>query len=148
MTHIERLVRHGSWANQRWIDQLESLADGDEYLVRLVSHLLLAERVWFQRIRGEAPDGNIWNLLPITDIQTLQARHTNDYAEILLGDIERVVAYRRFSGEQHQSPVSDIVLHLCTHGAHHRGQMATYASGRGLEFPKTDFINFCVASQR
>jgi uncharacterized damage-inducible protein DinB len=111
-----------------------------------LSHILRGERVWLQRVTGEAPSPDLWSPLSPTDVETLQARHTTAFAGLLAGDLDRVVAYQRFTGERYQSSVADILMHLCTHGAHHRGQMATYASGRALVAPNVDFINFCIAT--
>jgi hypothetical protein len=60
------------------------------------------------------------------------------------GNLERVIAYKRFTGEEYQSPVADILLHLALHGAHHRGQMATYVSSKGAKPFNTDFVQFCL----
>lgn len=147
MTHLEKLVRHCIWANQTWTTAIENDVPDDPYLMRLMSHVLLAEQIWFQRIRSEATDPNVWNVLPLVDIQTIQARHVALYAAIVDGDLERIVAYQRFTGERYRSSVADILLHLCTHGAHHRGQMASYTSGLGRTPPNADFIHFCMAHQ-
>lgn len=145
MTELEKLVRHNIWANQAWIDTLEAGARDDTYVATMVSHLLLGEQAWFQRIRGGIVDRNIWTAMTPVEIQTLQARHVAFYEEQLAGDLTRLVPYERFGGQKYRSPISDILLHLCTHGAHHRGQLAAYASGRDLAKPDTDFIDYCMA---
>jgi uncharacterized damage-inducible protein DinB len=53
---------------------------------------------------------------------------------------------RDLLGEQYQSPISDILLHLTLHGAHHRGQMATYASDAGKSPINTDYVQYCLAA--
>jgi DinB family protein len=50
-------------------------------------------------------------------------------------------------GEEYQSPVSDILLHLSLHGTHHRGQMATYVSGKGAKPINTDYIQYCLSNR-
>ena len=71
-------------------------------------------------------------------------RHAALYRELLVGNLDRVISYKRFTDEVYQSPVSDILLHLTLHGAHHRGQMATCVSKQGKPPINTDFIQCCL----
>jgi uncharacterized damage-inducible protein DinB len=89
-----------------------------------MSHILLGEQAWFDRVLGKEPNRNL-----------------------VSGNLDRVVAYRRFTGEEYQSPVADILLHLTLHGAHHRGQMATYVSGKGMKPINADFIQYCLSNR-
>ena len=107
-----------------------------------MSHILLGEQAWFQRIAGEEPDREIWKTLHVPELRAMHDKHSGIY-ENVLRETNRVIAYRRFTGEAYQSPVADIFLHLILHGTHHRGQMATYASSKGVKPIVTDFIQFC-----
>jgi uncharacterized damage-inducible protein DinB len=82
--------------------------------------------------------------LSATEFETVQARHTRFFVQQLDGDLERVVPFQRLTGERYRSTAADILLHLCTHAAHHRGQMAAYASGRDIAAPRVDFISYCI----
>jgi uncharacterized damage-inducible protein DinB len=53
----------------------------------------------------------------------------------------------RFTGEKYRSPISDILVHLSHHGAHHRGQMAMHISAEGVTPINTDFIQFCLVNR-
>jgi uncharacterized damage-inducible protein DinB len=75
------------------------------------------------------------------------AGHREVYVSLLRSDLSRVVDYTRFSGEKYRSPISDILIHLSHHGAHHRGQMATYISAEGVAPINTDFIQFCLVNR-
>jgi uncharacterized damage-inducible protein DinB len=144
---LPRLVGHCVWANREWLHFIAKNAHGDEWLWRRLSHIMLGERAWFQRIHGEEPGRDIWTLLSIAQLEEISARHERVYQTLLRDDLARIVAYQRFTGERHQSPVSDILLHLTLHGAHHRGQMASHASARGLAPINTDFIEYCRVHQ-
>jgi len=145
MTSLSRLVHHCTWANQVWIDFLRREAAEDAYFASLMSHILFGEQAWFQRIRGEEVDGRVWRVMAPEEMQRVHEAHVGVYSDLLSNDLERLVAFRRFTGEESRASVSDILLHLCTHGMHHRGQMATHASSNGLEVPKSDFIHFCIS---
>ena len=147
MDYLERLVRHSIWANESWIAFIAEKLAADEYLLKRMSHILLGEQAWFQRIRGEVPDRQIWRTFDVDALKVLQKHHRSIYEELLLGELDRVIDYQRFTGEKYQSPVSDILLHLSLHGAHHRGQMATHASSAGVSPINTDFIQFCLTQK-
>jgi uncharacterized damage-inducible protein DinB len=141
--HLASLVDHAVWANHEWIVRLERQAT-EARLYELMSHILLSEQVWFQRIRGEPLDREIWRTLNPAEMSGLHERNRGVYDQLLSSDLHRQIAYQRFTGEHYESPVSDIVLHLCLHGAHHRGQMARYASEQKIAAPNVDFINYCI----
>jgi uncharacterized damage-inducible protein DinB len=146
MTYLSKLVQHCIWANSTWVALLARETTSDEYLARMMSHILLGEQAWFQRIMRQEPDVDVWWVMPLDQMQQLHEQHAHQYHAFLEGDLHQIVEYRRFTGEEYRSSVSDILLHLCTHGAHHRGQMATYASRNGLRATNTDFINFCIVN--
>jgi uncharacterized damage-inducible protein DinB len=144
---LVKLVRHCTWANGAWIDFIADNCPADEYLLQRMSHILLGEQAWFQRLDGRDPDRRIWNVMAMPELREKQKEHQGIYAESMNGDLGRVIEYARFTGERYQSPVSDILLHLTLHGTHHRGQMAVYVSGKGLKPVHTDFIQFCLLNK-
>jgi uncharacterized damage-inducible protein DinB len=75
------------------------------------------------------------------------AQHCDVYESLLRSDLSRVVDYTRFTGEKYRSPISDILVHLSHHGAHHRAQMATHISAQGVTPINTDFIQFCLVNR-
>jgi len=112
-----------------------------------MSHILLGEQAWFDRIRGNQPNPNIWEALTIAALWEEQDKNRNSYSKITNGDLDRIIRYKRFTGEEYQSPVADILLHLTLHGAHHRGQMATYVSSKGMKPINADFIQYCLLNR-
>jgi uncharacterized damage-inducible protein DinB len=146
MRTIERLVRHAAWANRTWIDFIDALPGRGECCLTLPSHILHGERAWFQRIAGEAPGRNLWTPMSIEELRHTTAAHESHYGVLLAGDLERMVRYTRFTGEQYASSVGDILTHLVTHGAHHRGQLAAHVrAAHGVAPVNADYIQFCMA---
>jgi uncharacterized damage-inducible protein DinB len=144
MTHLTKLIRHCIWANEAWMDFISESCPSDECLMKRMSHILLGEQIWFQRLLGEQLDRDILRIVAIPELRNMLARHRASYDGFLAGNLERVVAFKRLTGEEYQLPVSDILLHLTLHGAHRRGQMATYASGKGLKPANTDYVQYCL----
>ena len=151
MTHLAKLTEHSLWANELWLGFIESNFPDDEFLLKRMGHILLGEQAWFRRIAGEEPDRNIWRLMTVPELREMHRLHRVVYGGLLAGgneSLERTLDYKRFTGEEYRSPVTDILLHLSTHGMHHRGQMATYVSSKGVPPINTDFIQFCIVNKR
>ena len=145
--YVKRLTEYSCWANAAWIDFIEKVGPADEFLVTRMTHILLGEEAWFQRIAGAAVDPNVWSAVGFDEMRARHARHRDIYESLLRSDLGRVVDYIRFTGEKYRSPVADILVHLSHHGAHHRGQMATHISARGTKPINTDFIQFCLMNR-
>lgn len=145
MNQLQLLIAHSNWANRAWLEFTFGDAQGEAHLTRLISHIYLAEQVWFQRIHGEEVDKDVFRTRTQDGLRGLMTRHESRFAEVAAGDLNRVVAFRRFDGEALELTVQEILLHLITHGAHHRGQMAASASQSQFAPPRTDYIAFSRA---
>jgi uncharacterized damage-inducible protein DinB len=137
---LNKLVEQTVWANGLLIEPVYSQPDREPR--KLLSHIHLAETVWLERIAGEMLTTDVWRVLERSELEEVAAAHAETFRDLLKGDLQRVVAYRQFTGEDHRSPISEILLHLVTHAFHHRGQIATLLSGAGNAPPRTDFITF------
>jgi uncharacterized damage-inducible protein DinB len=147
-THcIRRVTEYSCWANSAWIDFIEKTNPADEFLLKRMSHILLGEDAWFRRMAGVAVDPNVWSVLTFDQMRERLAQHRDVYESLLRSDLTRVVDYTRFTGEKYRSPISDILVHLSYHSAHHRAQMATHISTQGVRPISTDFIQYCVVNR-
>ncbi len=142
MKGLEQLVAYTCWANRAWLDFVHSHAAKDDYLTMMISHIYLAEQIWFQRVYGEETRNDVFSTLTKAELQELAPRNVERYAEQLESDLERTLQYKRLNGEPMESSILDILNHLVTHGSHHRGQMARHASQAGLKAPETSYITY------
>jgi len=145
--YVKRLTEYSCWANAVWIDFIEKVGPSDEFLLKRMSHILLGEDAWFQRMAHVAVERNVWSILTFEQMRERLAQHRDVYDSLLRSDLSRVVEYVRFTGERYASPISDILVHLSHHGAHHRAQMATHLSAQGVTPINTDFIQFCLVNR-
>lgn len=142
---LRRLVEHLAWANRR---ALASARDaGDEEARRLIAHVLGAERVWLARLETGGSSGlEIWPDLGLGACDELLAENAKAlrrYVEERGGaKLRAPVAYRNSKGRAFETPARDILLHLCLHGEHHRGQIARRVREAGLEPVNSDYITF------
>ena len=138
---LKRLHAHREWANQRILDWVSALPHSDEYFLKMLSHILLAEETWLRRMRGEVAR-EVWQILPMEELNGLRESNDAGWREVLQTDLSRNLKYRRFDNVEAESIVSDLAIHVCTHGVYHRGQIAAHAATLGLHCPPTDFIVF------
>ena len=139
---LPTLVRHNVWANDEWIALMQGCQPPPAELLRIMSHVLLGEQAWFQRLADENPDRDIWRTLSTGALREMHTQHAERYRALLDADVDRLVEFVRFTAERGRASVGDILVHLALHGAHHRGQLAARAAAYGIACPNTDFIQF------
>jgi uncharacterized damage-inducible protein DinB len=143
MNDLKKLIDFNSWANEKWIQFIANELPDEKYLLSQMSHILLGEQAWLQRINGIPPDKEIWISLPIPRLWEFHNRHKKEFSAILNSDIQKIINYQRFSGEKHSSSICDILYHLVLHAVHHRGQMAAKVSETNSKVINTDYIEYC-----
>lgn len=143
---LERMNAHRAWANRSYAGWLAALPDPDAYVLKMWSHVLRAEEAWLVRLRGGVPENKVWTVSPPDELDALRAANDAGFAEVLAGgpeSLSRVLDYVRFDGSAVQSTVADILVHACTHGMYHRGQIAAHAARANLpKVPSSDYIAF------
>jgi uncharacterized damage-inducible protein DinB len=142
-----RSVEQSLWANRRWIEFVHSQPDPETRPRELLSHVMLGERVWFERIEGEQ---RTQTTFPVLDEEALLAgldENRSTYEALIATRLEDVIHFRRATGEEYHARVVDIVEHLLTHGYHHRGQLAAHYARKGVPYPSTDHIDFLIQNR-
>jgi uncharacterized damage-inducible protein DinB len=154
---IQRLYKYNDWANQRTIDAVKGLSDEQLYqkiggsyesLFKTLAHILMAEWLWNERIRGKSPTdifyGEVYETLPA--LLEKWGQITAELREFMDGlsddDLKKVVNYAFLSGESASRPLWHILQHVVNHGSYHRGQIATLVRQLGGKPVSTDMIFF------
>ncbi|KJS04318.1 MAG: hypothetical protein VR73_14640 [Gammaproteobacteria bacterium BRH_c0] len=150
-------ARYNSWMNDNLFESCASLTDEQRKrnlgaffasIHGTLNHLLLADRVWLGRIRGEPFAVTSLDQELYGDFDTLRherqltdASLTRLVAEFGCDDLARVVSYRRISGGEAKAlPLPVLMTHLFNHQIHHRGQLTTLLSQLGVDYGATDLI--------
>ncbi len=155
---IESLIDYHYWATHRVIDATEPLSM-DQFTRNLgnsfgsvqhtLGHLYAAEWVWLCRWNGINPTALLApDILP--DVAT--ARRMFREHEEKVRDFwesagesrkDEVIPYRTIAGQEFQSPLWQMQVHVVNHGTYHRGQLTTMLRQLGVAPPKaTDLIVF------
>jgi uncharacterized damage-inducible protein DinB len=154
------LFGYSSWATGRMFeaaaalpaDQLSAtVASSFPSILGTLGHIVGTEWIWLRRWQGDSPTAApVWATGP--SLSELRARLSQIEGErdgFLAGlrdaDLERLVEYRRISGEACADLLSDLVRHAVNHSTYHRGQLATQLRQLGVQPPGTDFITYIRA---
>lgn len=145
LAYLRRLFEHMLWADARAVELMRSL--DDPRTLRLLAHLLAAERVWLSRLVGSASDAPaIWADLSAQECAVLAAENGAAYAAYLDSLTEpmlrETVPYRNSQGTEFHTSRQDILTHVALHGSYHRGQMMQSVRGSGAEPVNTDYITW------
>lgn len=113
-----------------------------------LNHLLLVDRLWLARLRGESfpiesLDQELYGDFAQLRLQRKKTdRKLAEYVEGLAdADLETTVTYTSASsGEQRSFPTHTVLAHLFNHQTHHRGQITAAMSQFGVDYGVTDLI--------
>ncbi|MFL6282455.1 MAG: DinB family protein [Pyrinomonadaceae bacterium] len=142
---IKRLFAYDAWANARALDSLKGAQS--RAAVAPLAHLLVSERIWLMRLRGE--DTSAVDKSPEmshAECESLAVELRASYASYIdsLGeeDLGSPLVYRNFKGTEFRTPVGEILTHVSMHGTYHRGQVAKALRAEGHAPADTDYITF------
>jgi uncharacterized damage-inducible protein DinB len=127
------------WGNRLWLENLQSkgMPEPDAAIFR---HILAASSIWLSRCKGDSPSS-----MPVVpaDVENL-TRLVSGWKTLLSAETDdRIVEYRRTTGEPLSSGLFRIVQHVLNHGTYHRGELRGLCRARGdVDFPETDLIAF------
>ena len=145
-THLERLLRSAAWADRRSLAALRDAPAAQDEALPLLAHVLAAEHVWLSRLDGSQARFAPWPRLTLDECERLADENAAGYAAYLgrLGDdqLDAAVHYRNTKGEEFATAAIDILTHVFSHGAYHRGQVAKIIGRCGGTAVNTDFMMF------
>jgi uncharacterized damage-inducible protein DinB len=161
MTHTDaiNLVDYHYWARDRILAAVEVLTP-EQYTKDMASsftsvrdtlvHTYGAEWNWYLRWVGDSPTG-FPDPAQFPDVPSLRTAWKLHEQKIRLfvdslassNELERVLRYRTFDGQQMESAFSQMLQHVVNHATYHRGQVTTLLRQLGAPAPKPqDLIRF------
>ena len=145
LEHIRQLFSYDDWANQEVLSSLEAVESPPERSVKLLAHIVSAERLWLERLLAEKQTLPVWPLFTLQDckseIDQLHERWRNYLTSLSEAGLSDSRTYKNTKGESFTSRTHDILLHVVMHSAYHRGQIAVDMRAAGFNPAYTDFIH-------
>lgn len=147
MFELKRIFAFESWANRRVLRFLRELSASPPEACRLLLHIQIGIKVWTMRIRGEDSTAvPIWPDGSLDDCEALMKENEAALTRLAQSSgpelLNREVSYTNQHGLSYETAVRDILTHLHSHAAYHRGQIARLLREAGQEPVNTDFITF------
>ncbi|HKP97810.1 MAG TPA: DinB family protein [Fibrobacteria bacterium] len=139
---IKKHIEHMHWANAAAINWVRSEGGNSGEYVRLISHILNAEKVWISRAQNLEGDRDTFKVHSIPDMVAINDSNNRHLGMLLQTDMAKEVDYKLFDGTPGRSSIEDMILHVFSHGFHHMGQMAAIAARSGRKFPNVSYIGF------
>lgn len=138
---VKTLFDYDLWANKLWLESLEARG-WPEVETKIFVHILGASTIWIERIGGESLSAIPTPEPTLAMLEQLHARWVKAVTE---DDLDRVIAFKRTTGEANSLPIATIAQHVVNHGTYHRGELRGLAKAAGFDtFPETDFARFSL----
>ena len=143
--YLHRLFAYDDWANREVLSSLRTAPNPPPQSLKLTAHILSAEGLWLARLKQQKPALSVWPELALAqckaEADVLGASWRSYLEECREAGVSRQISYVNGKGESWSSQVDDVLLHVITHSAYHRGQIASDMRAAGLTPAYTDFIH-------
>jgi len=146
-SYFIRLFNYDRHTNHLILDTITK-ANNPEKPVKLMSHLLAAQQVWFNRCnRLPAISSELWPGWPAETFAGMIDENHDKWIGYLNrleeSDFDNLISYKNLKGYPFENKLSDILAHVINHGTHHRAQAGQHLLTAGADgLPVTDYIFF------
>lgn len=143
--HFTSLFAYDGWANQEVLAGLRAARTPLPRALQMMAHIFSAERLWMERLEQKPHALPVWPQFTMEECDKQAAQlpvlWKNYLARSREADLAEPVSYQNSKGETWSSRKDDILMHLITHSAYHRGQVAATVRAAGCTPAYTDFIH-------
>jgi len=137
--------RYNAWANRTIIACLERQSVNDEKILTILGHLVSANFIWLNRIKGlPKSEFKLWGDYSLSQLKQMVEDADAQWMDFLKNndDFNRLLKYNNYVGDYFESNIEQIMIHLVNHGSYHRGQVAMLLRQKGFEPVNTDYITY------
>jgi uncharacterized damage-inducible protein DinB len=139
--YLKQLFEHEYWANLKVLEAIVLAKDCPKKAIELFSHTIAAQRIWLDRIKGNASEVKVWEVFE-TEImlELLEINFADIIKTIDSQDINQLISYKNSKGVHYTRTISQILTHLPLHSMYHRGQVVLLLKSYVEVLPSTDYI--------
>lgn len=149
MSHVlESLVKHMEWADALVGHALERADGASIEAVKAYAHLVAAEEIWLARTEGRATRLSVQPEITLAEARAVATQAAAGFRALAASpEPTRTISYRNLAGTSFETPLDQIITHVCLHGAYHRGQVSLLLRRGNAEPAPTDYIAFARLAQ-
>jgi uncharacterized damage-inducible protein DinB len=141
------LIDYNQWANNLIYHSLSENQITDPKIFSLFSHLIIAEILWFNRVKNEKYEfKDFWQMLTLREMEVLFRRSSDNWRNYLNkiqeNDLQESCSYINSKGIGYKNTLAQIITHVINHSTYHRAQIASLLRAENIEPPLTDYIAF------
>jgi uncharacterized damage-inducible protein DinB len=154
---LKNFARYNAWVNEKIYATCATIPDSKRKrdlgaffhsIHATLNHVLLGDRLWLGRLTGvEFPVRTLGDEL-YADFDELRRERVitdgdliNIFADYNDADIGRDLNYTSVStGKVRSYPLHHVLLHLCNHQTHHRGQVTAMIQRLGFDYGDIDLL--------
>lgn len=143
MSRFVELFQYNKWANQKVLGALCPIDSIPDRSISLLSHIAVAEIIWFGRIlKKDYEYHDPWELVDRVELPLKLHEFDQKWLDFISqeDDFQQLITYQNMKGDAYSNKLSDIAIHVVNHSTYHRGQIAIDLSENGMEAVSTDYI--------
>jgi uncharacterized damage-inducible protein DinB len=142
-----KLINYNQWANELTFRPIVQHELYDEELIRLMSHIVNVEFIWYSRINEEKEfEKPVWHVNSPEELKINSGiidKLWMDYVRRCRDDeFSFLKSYHNSKGEHFITAASDIILHVMNHSTYHRGQINKLLRQKNIDPVNTDYITY------
>jgi uncharacterized damage-inducible protein DinB len=142
--HYIHLFNYNNQATKETIQSIKLLPEPSDRIISLISHIIAAQEIWFNRTINKNHDITPWEVYSnnecseksdlITERWINFLEHTSD------DGLDKIIHYTNTVGDKYENTVKDIITHVINHSSYHRAQIALLLKDAGGKPAVTDYI--------
>jgi len=141
-SHFLNLFQYDAWANDLVLQSIKEKSIQNQKIELLFSHLLTAQKIWLDRCINEHKDFELWTIKQdLADFLNQNTVGWLNYLGILEdASFQNFISYQNTKGQEFNTLLKDILIHLVNHGTYHRGQIIQLLKEERTTVPQTNYI--------
>ena len=157
---LSTLFAQKSWANRELFEVLTPIADAPEHAepvhtaIRLLNHIYVVDRIFRAHLIGEPHEYTATNTTQTPPLDELRfaVADTDQWLEnyvstISNADLAQSLAFEFTDGDHGSMSREEMLFHLITHGAYHRGNVGQILRGLSVAPPRDLLTRFLHTSE-
>ena len=155
---LKSLFGYKAWANSELFTLLATLppehAEPLHTCIRTLNHIYVVDRLFRARLSGEPTPFDATNTKETpslaqlrSDVEATDAWYLNHVCELSEPALAQVLDFTFADGDRGRMSREEILLHVHTHGAHHRGNVGQVLKSISLAPPRDLYTKFLHQSQ-